>query len=771
MSGSELTVYDGLLNTVDAGIIVLDRDGRIVLWNDWIAAASAVSAETAVGKLLSDVFPRISGTRLSSVIDDSLRSGTSSILTHSLHDAIFPLSTSAGRTMIHNVSVRPVSGRTNSCLVQVSDVTIPTERDRILRERQNARYDAVVSSAPDPIVTLSTDGLIQFANQAATKQFGYLGGDLIGMRAAVLFENSDQWSRYWNSILTGSASGSPIELKGRRKDGSSTYLEISGSAWQSHSRLFVTIILRDVNARRTAEDALRQINQTLEQRVAERTADRDRMWRLSTDLMLVMNLDGVITAINPAWSVFLGWDEAELTGTKLSQFITVHDLPRWEAAFNDLLKSRRPRICEVRVRTRAGSSRTIAWSAVIGHDFVQAAGRDVTAEREAEESLRHAEEALRQSQKMDAIGQLTGGIAHDFNNLLMGIMGALSLIKRRIAANRHEDVTGLIDAGISSATRAAALVHRLLAFARQQTLDPQPLSVNRLIEGMMDLMRRSLGEQISFEGKLSASAWPVMTDANQLENALLNLVINSRDAMPAGGHLVIETSNITIVRSEGTRKDDIEAGDYTVISVNDTGSGMPANVLAKVFDPFFTTKPLGQGTGLGLSMVYGFVKQSNGHVQIESEVGKGTTIKLLFPRHKGEIAGEFAAASVEAPRGAGETVLLVEDDSSVRKLIADVLRDLGYACVEAHDGLAALPILNSSMRLDLLITDVGLPGLNGRQVADIGRQRRPDLKVLFVTGYAAHATVRSGFLEAGMDMITKPFNLDDLAIKIRSMIE
>ena len=517
MSSREPTLYDSLLNTVDSGIVVLDRDGRIVFWNNWMAAASAVSTESAVGKLLSDIFPRVAGTRLSSAIDDSLRFGTSSILTHSLHDAVFPLSTSAGRTMVHNVSVRPVVGMAKSCLVQVSDVTIATERDRVLRERQNARYDAVVSSAPDSIVTLSTDGLIQSANPAATKQFGYLGGELIAMRAEVLFESPDQWISYWNSILAGSASGSPVELKGRRKDGSSTYLEISGSAWQSHSRLFVTVILRDVNARRAAEDALRQINQTLEQRVAERTADRDRMWRLSTDLMLVMKLDGIITAINPAWSVFLGWDETEIIGANLSQFITVEDLPKWEAAFNDLLKSRRPRICEVRVRTRAGSSRIIAWSAVIGHDFVQAAGRDVTAEREAEESLRNAEEALRQSQKMDAIGQLTGGIAHDFNNLLMGIMGALSLIKRRIAANRHEDVTGLIDAGIASATRAAALVHRLLAFARQQTLDPQPLSVNHLIEGMMDLMRRSLGEQISLEGKLSASAWPVMTDANQLE--------------------------------------------------------------------------------------------------------------------------------------------------------------------------------------------------------------------------------------------------------------
>jgi PAS domain S-box-containing protein len=771
MSSREPTLYDSLLNTVDAGIIVLDRDGRIVIWNNWIATASTIAAESAVGQLLSDLFPKIAGTRLSSAIDDSLRFGTSSILTHSLHNAIFPLSTSTGRTMVHNVSVRPLNGMAHSCLVQVSDVTIPAERDRILRERQNARYDAVVASAPDSIITLSTDGIVQFANPAATKQFGYLGADLIGIGAEVLFEHPDQWSHYWKLILTSTPPPSPLELKGRRKDGSSTYLEISGSAWQSHSRLFVTVILRDVNARRAAEDALREINQTLEQRVAERTADRDRMWRLSTDLMLVMKLNGTITAINPAWSVFLGWDEAELTGSNLSNFITTEDRPKWDAAFSDLLKSRRPRICEVRVRTRAGSSRVIAWSAVIGHDFVQAAGRDVTAEREAEESLRHAEQALRQSQKMDAIGQLTGGIAHDFNNLLTGIMGALSIIKRRIAANRNEEVASLIDAGIASATRAAALVHRLLAFARQQPLDPQPLDLNQLIDGMMDLVRRSLGEQIGLERKLGVNVWPVMTDANQLENALLNLVINSRDAMPAGGHLTIETSNVTIGRSEGDRKSEIEAGDYASVSVSDTGSGMPAGILAKVFDPFFTTKPLGQGTGLGLSMVYGFVKQSNGHVQIQSEVEKGTTIKLLFPRHRGEVSHELPATSPEAPRGAGETVLLVEDDSSVRMLIADVLRDLGYACVEAHDGLAALPILNSSMRIDLLITDVGLPGLNGRQVADIGRQRRPDLKVLFVTGYSAHATVRAGLVEAGMDMITKPFNLDDLAIKIRSMIE
>jgi CheY-like chemotaxis protein/anti-sigma regulatory factor (Ser/Thr protein kinase) len=343
-------------------------------------------------------------------------------------------------------------------------------------------------------------------------------------------------------------------------------------------------------------------------------------------------------------------------------------------------------------------------------------------------------------------------------------------MKRRIAAGRLDDVQRFIDASSTSAHRAAALTHRLLAFARRQPLDPRSVDVNQLILGMEDLLRRSVGEQVNMHFVLADGLWPAMTDANQLENALLNLVINSRDAMPDGGRITIETARA--VMHEGDVLAEVEPGDYTVICVTDTGTGMSPITLTKVFDPFFTTKPIGQGTGLGLSMVYGFAKQSRGHVRIESEVGQGTTVRLYLPRHDLAIAERAVPGSRQhMPQGDGETVLLVEDEPSVRMLIADVLNELGYASIEAPDAESALPLLASSRRLDLMITDVGLPGLSGRQLADIAREHRPELKVLFVTGYAEHAAKRADFLAPGMQMVTKPFSLEAVAITIREMIE
>jgi signal transduction histidine kinase/CheY-like chemotaxis protein len=413
--------------------------------------------------------------------------------------------------------------------------------------------------------------------------------------------------------------------------------------------------------------------------------------------------------------------------------------------------------------------RIIEWSAVAADGLIQAVGRDVTAERAAAAALRDAEDALRQSQKMEAIGQLTGGIAHDFNNLLTGVMGSMEMLKRRIAARRYAEVDPFIDAAVASAERAAALTHRLLAFARRQPLDPQSVDVLRLINGMADLLHRSLGEQVQIEIAAEPDIWPVHTDANQLENALLNLAINARDAMPDGGKLTICLSRATLTAANQHKGDPIDPGDYTVISVGDTGVGMSSEVAAKAFDPFFTTKPIGQGTGLGLSMIYGFVKQSRGHVRIESTEGRGTTVKLFLPRYHGATAENVEITPPETPYGSGEMVLLVEDEPSVRLLISEVLSELGYGCMEAADAKSAIPILASKARLDLMITDVGLPVMNGRQLAEIARQHRPDLRVLFVTGYAEHAATRAGFLAAGMDIVIKPFALDALAVKIREM--
>jgi len=382
------------------------------------------------------------------------------------------------------------------------------------------------------------------------------------------------------------------------------------------------------------------------------------------------------------------------------------------------------------------------------------------------------QDALRQAQKMEAVGQLTGGLAHDFNNLLTGIVGSLELLKTRVAQGRIGDLDRYIIAAQGAASRAASLTHRLLAFARRQTLDPKVINPNKLITDMQELVQRTVGPEIQVETVLAIGLWPTLCDPNQLENALLNLCINARDAMPDGGRLTIETAN-TWLDERAARERDTQPDQYVAICVTDTGTGMPPEVQARAFDPFFTTKPNGQGTGLGLSMIYGFAQQSGGHVRIYSEEGAGTTVRIYLPRHRGDADGAEAPPELaEAPRAeAGQTVLVVDDEPTVRMLVAEVLKELGYAVIEAADGGSGLTVLQSDARIDLLVTDVGLPGgVNGRQLADAARQVRPALKVLFMTGYATNAAVGNGHLELGMHVITKPFAMEMLANRINAII-
>ncbi len=386
--------------------------------------------------------------------------------------------------------------------------------------------------------------------------------------------------------------------------------------------------------------------------------------------------------------------------------------------------------------------------------------------------LMETEAALRQSQKMEAVGQLTGGIAHDFNNLLTGITGSLELLGVRIAQGRLADVERYSLAAQGAAKRAAALTHRLLAFSRRQTLDPRPTDVNRLVAGLEDLVRRTVGVEVEMEVVAAVGLWPTLVDPNQLENAILNLCINARDAMPDGGRLTIETANRWF-DARTARDSDLESGQYVSLCVSDTGTGMTPEIIAKAFDPFFTTKPLGLGTGLGLSMIYGFARQSGGHVRIYSEVGEGSNVCLYLPRHIGPAdAVEPAAEPADAPRArAGETVLVVDDEPTVRMLVTEVLEELGYAAIEAADGAAGLKLLQSDARIDLLVTDVGLPGgMNGRQMADAARVHRPALKILFITGYAENAVVGNGHLDPGMHVMTKPFAMDVLASRIKALL-
>jgi signal transduction histidine kinase len=416
--------------------------------------------------------------------------------------------------------------------------------------------------------------------------------------------------------------------------------------------------------------------------------------------------------------------------------------------------------------TKSGERRLITWTTMPEGDTLYAFGRDVTEQR-------RVEEALRQSQKMEAVGQLTGGIAHDFNNLLQGITGSLNLLERRLAQGRLSDLNRFITGAMGAANRAAALTHRLLAFSRRQPLDPKPVSANPLITSMEDLLRRTMGEQIELDLVLAPDLWPTLCDPHQLENAVLNLAINGRDAMPDGGRLTIATANCDLDATSSHWSRDMQPGAYVCISVTDTGIGMSEETIAKAFEPFFTTKPIGQGTGLGLSMIYGFVRQSEGYTKISSQPGQGTSLKLFLPRYGGDLVEEprGAAGLVALPEANGQTVLIIEDDPVVRGLIVEVVADLGFAAVEATDGPAGLEMLRSRQRIDLLITDVGLPGLNGRQVADAARLLRPGLRVIFMTGYAENAASAQGFLEPGMALITKPFAMDELAAKISATIE
>jgi len=523
----------------------------------------------------------------------------------------------------------------------------------------------------------------------------------------------------------------------------------------------------DVTEQKETELKILELNETLERRVEQRTYERDRSWKLSRDLQLVITEDGIIQSVNAAWTAVLDWTEEELVGRNYAGFVHPDDLAASEQAMDVARRAELPSV-ENRYRHRDGSYRWVAWVASPDAGLIYASGRHVTFEKEGQALLALAQEHLRQSQKMEAVGQLTGGLAHDFNNLLASISGSLELMQRRILQGKPEGLERYISVAQGSARRAASLTHRMLAFSRRQTLAPQSTDVNRLVGGMEELLRRTIGPEVTLEFVGEVGLWNVNIDPNQLENALLNLCINARDAMPGGGLLKIETANRLLEdgAAEGLL---LQAGQYVTLTVTDTGTGMDDVVLKRIFEPFYTTKPIGMGTGLGLSMVYGFAVQSGGQVTAASTVDAGTTMVLYLPRHMGASQVEGMAEPGGGPglRNGEGVVLVVDDEISVRSLVVEVLREMGFDTLEAGEGSAALAILRGKQGIDLLITDVGLPGgMNGRQVADAGRELRPGLKVLFITGYAEAAAVGSHRLESGMQVLTKPFSLDDLALRV-----
>ncbi|AHE57199.1 hypothetical protein NX02_28085 [Sphingomonas sanxanigenens DSM 19645 = NX02] len=635
----------------------------------------------------------------------------------------------------------------------VQDIT-ERRRVQLALHRSEAGFGALAQSMPNQVWTATADGRLDWFNAQVYAYSGIPPGELDAERWMALVHEDDRASTTarWNAAV---ASASTFETEFRVRDSAGAYRwylsralplrdpQGAVSGWIGTNT--------DIHAQKLAEVAHAQ--------------ERDRLWALSQDLLLVCDIEGMIVAVNPSIRRMLGWDEAEMVGRPLSSFVHPDDLPATAAELASLAGGGSTLAFENRYRTRDGDYRLLAWTAVPDGSRIHAVGRDITEQRQVEE-------ALRQSQKMEAVGQLTGGIAHDFNNLLQGITGSLDLMRNRISQGRTGDLERFLTGAMSSAQRAAALTHRLLAFSRRQPLDPRPVKANPLIASMEDLLRRTLGERIELEMVMAGGLWLTRCDANQLESAILNLAINARDAMPDGGRLTVETCNAHLDSAYAARQRDVKPGQYVCVCVTDTGTGMSQDVIAKAFEPFFTTKPLGQGTGLGLSMIYGFARQSEGYARIYSEVGKGTTVKLYLPRWRGAAEGDEVEPAMTVPGAEdGETVLVVEDEAVVRGLIVDVLGELGYNAIEAADGPRGLEILQSRQRIDLLITDIGLPGLNGRQVADGGRAIRPGLKILFMTGYAENAALASGFLEPGMAMITKPFAMDVLANRIREIIE
>lgn len=652
----------------------------------------------------------------------------------------------------------------------VRDVTDRRSAQQAIQDSE-AKFRALAQTLPNLIWTASPTGEPDWFNERVYEYSGLQHGQLDGLGWANLVHPDDRPASYqrWQTAMA-EQSVFETEYRLRRADGTYRWhltraLPIFTDDGEIKQWLGTNT---DIDELRSAREALSALNQTLEQKVTERTADRDRMWRLSTDVMLVADFHARIMAVNPAWTTIFGWNEDELIGRLFIDLLhpddrqtTLDEVARLEDGYTTFR-------FENRFRCKDGGYRMMSWTAVPDEHFLHAVGRDVTAERDAAEALRVTEMALQQAQKMESIGNLTGGIAHDFNNLLQVVSGNLQLLVKDISGN--ERAMRRVENALSGVQRGAKLASQLLAFGRRQPLEPKTVNIGRFIYGMEDMLRHTIGEGIEVRTLVDDGLWNTLIDPAQIENAILNLAINARDAMEGFGTLTIEASNVTLDPSYALTEIDVKPGEYVQVSVTDTGSGMTPEVVEKVFEPFFSTKPVGKGTGLGLPMVYGFVKQSGGHVKIYSEAGHGTTVRLYLPR---ALAAEDTLQAVdESPIvGGTETILVAEDDDGVRATVVDTLRELGYQVLTARDPQSALSLVESGADIDLLFTDVVMPGT--LKSADMAREVQallPGIAVLFTSGFTENSIVHDGRLDEGIELLSKPYTREALARKIRMVL-
>ena len=649
-------------------------------------------------------------------------------------------------------------------LVVARDITQQSQTEARLREIEQ-RFLSLVQNAPFVTYVKDTEGRYLFYNRESERVFHLGVKHYFGKTIRDVYDPT-----YAAAIVAMDekvvATGEPMLMEVRMPPD----VEYE---WA----LLVKFPIRDETGKIVGIGGF-DIDRTKQKRAELALADSEAQRRISeqrnqhiVDLVqegIWIHVDGALQFANPAAVRLFGAKSAEeLIGREVFSLIHPEDRQRALERTRDVKERNKAvaptemRVLGVDGKTRIGELQGVPFMQD-GRLHIISSGRDVTSQRDAEARLH-------QIQKMDAVGQLTGGVAHDFNNLLTVIIGALDLDPKQVPA----ELRPAIEQALRAAERGAALTHRLLAFSRQQTLMAQKVDLNRLIRDMDELVRRTLGEHVEIELKLAADLWPALADSGQVENSLLNLAINARDAMPEGGKLTIETTNIHLDEDYAASNAEVATGDYVMLAVTDTGTGMPPDVLAHVFEPFFTTKEVGKGTGLGLSMIYGFAKQSGGHAKIYSEVGHGTTVRLYLPRLSSATTTAEPSAAAMAPRkGGGETILVVEDNPDVRRLVLRQLRDLGYAVIEAANGPQALQILDGDAAIDLLFTDVVMPGgMTGRQLAEAAKGRRPNLRTLFTSGYTEDSILRLGKLDPGVRLLSKPYRKHELATRIREALD